>query len=131
MATAAETILEGGPMSIRQVMKENARLRSAISESIERLESIHDGDGLDVEFRIAEVRDNLAKVMGWDAAQIVIAPFGKRPPTLDELELGHIQSVLRKHFGDKRATALELGISLKTLYNKLSRIEAMGDHAAV
>jgi two-component system NtrC family response regulator len=35
----------------------------------------------------------------------------------------HILKVLEKHNGQKVATANELGISLKTLYNKLNKLE--------
>jgi DNA-binding NtrC family response regulator len=35
-----------------------------------------------------------------------------------------ILRVLDKHHGDKPQTAKELGIALKTLYNKLSQIES-------
>ena len=43
--------------------------------------------------------------------------------TLRELELEYIQTVLEKHVGNKPAAARELGISLKTLYNKLNQLE--------
>jgi two-component system NtrC family response regulator len=35
----------------------------------------------------------------------------------------HILRVLDKHKGSKPAAAAELGISLKTLYNKLAKLE--------
>ena len=35
----------------------------------------------------------------------------------------HILSVLDKHQGNKPAAAAELGISLKTLYNKLNQLQ--------
>ncbi len=44
--------------------------------------------------------------------------------TLDEIEMEHILKVLDKHEGRKQAAAAELGISLKTLYNKLAKLEA-------
>ncbi len=34
-----------------------------------------------------------------------------------------ILHVLKKHDGDKPSTAKELGIALKTLYNRLSQLE--------
>jgi two-component system response regulator HydG len=45
-------------------------------------------------------------------------------PTLDlgELELLAIRAAMRKHGGNKRAAAAELGVALKTLYNKLARL---------
>jgi len=41
------------------------------------------------------------------------------PKTLREIEMDVIYQVLEKHEGDKPKTANELGIALKTLYNKL------------
>ena len=43
--------------------------------------------------------------------------------TLREIEMEHILRVLEKHKGSKPAAAAELGISLKTLYNKLNQLE--------
>ncbi|MCC6417483.1 MAG: sigma-54-dependent Fis family transcriptional regulator [Gemmataceae bacterium] len=42
------------------------------------------------------------------------------PRTLREIEMEHILRVLEKHKGNKPAAAAELGIVLKTLYNKLN-----------
>jgi DNA-binding NtrC family response regulator len=42
------------------------------------------------------------------------------PRTLREIEMDVIYQVLDKHKGDKPKAALELGIALKTLYNKLN-----------
>jgi DNA-binding NtrC family response regulator len=42
------------------------------------------------------------------------------PRTLREIEMEHIFKVLEKHNGNKVAAAAELGIVLKTLYNKLN-----------
>ena len=44
------------------------------------------------------------------------------PMTLRELELQAIDEALERHQGNKPAAAEELGISLKTLYNKLNQI---------
>ena len=43
--------------------------------------------------------------------------------TLKEIEMEHILRVLNKHNGNKPAAAAELGIVLKTLYNKLNQWE--------
>jgi DNA-binding NtrC family response regulator len=51
------------------------------------------------------------------AAQAVGSP----PRTLREIEMDHILRVLDKHGGNKPAAAAELGIVLKTLYNKLNQ----------
>jgi DNA-binding NtrC family response regulator len=47
-----------------------------------------------------------------------------QPQTLRQIEMDVIHQVLDKHGGDKRKTAEELGIALKTLYNKLNQHEA-------
>jgi DNA-binding NtrC family response regulator len=44
-----------------------------------------------------------------------------QPRTLKEIEMEYILRVLDKHNGNKPAAAAELGIVLKTLYNKLER----------
>lgn len=46
------------------------------------------------------------------------------PQTLRDIEMKLIYRVLDKHRGDKPKTAAELGIALKTLYNKLNQDEA-------
>jgi DNA-binding NtrC family response regulator len=48
------------------------------------------------------------------------APSGR---TLREIEMEHVLKVLEKHNRNKPAAAAELGISLKTLYNKLNQLE--------
>jgi DNA-binding NtrC family response regulator len=59
----------------------------------------------------------------------VSAPTTPAPPptetsrTLDEVEMDHILKTLDKNNGHKVTTAQELGISLKTLYNKLHKLE--------
>jgi two-component system NtrC family response regulator len=44
-----------------------------------------------------------------------------QPRTLKEIEMEHILRVLEKPGGNKPAAAAELGIVLKTLYNKLNQ----------
>jgi transcriptional regulator with PAS, ATPase and Fis domain len=43
--------------------------------------------------------------------------------TLRDIEMEHILRVYAKNSHNKQATAQELGISLKTLYNKLNQYE--------
>jgi DNA-binding NtrC family response regulator len=45
------------------------------------------------------------------------------PRTLREIEMEHVLRVLEKHADNKPAAAAELGISLKTLYNKLNQLK--------
>lgn len=47
------------------------------------------------------------------------------PLTLREMELQAIDEALERHQGNKPAAAEELGISLKTLYNKLNQIAGL------
>ncbi len=54
----------------------------------------------------------------------VAAPSGPSPArTLSEIEMEHVLRVLDKHGGSKTAAAAELGISLKTMYNKLNKLQ--------
>lgn len=52
------------------------------------------------------------------------ALFDAEPRTLREMEDQMILHVLDKHEGDKPGAAKELGIALKTLYNRLNQLEA-------
>ena len=53
-------------------------------------------------------------------ATIATAPGAR---TLREIEMEHVLRVLEKHGGNKPAAAAELGISLKTMYNKLNQLQ--------
>ena len=53
-----------------------------------------------------------------------ITPFRDQPLTLREMENQMILAVMDKHQGDKPAAAKELGIALKTLYNRLNQMES-------
>ena len=44
-------------------------------------------------------------------------------PTLRDIEMKYIQAILEKHQGNKPAASRELGISLKTLYNKINQLQ--------
>ncbi len=64
------------------------------------------------------------------AAQAALPPTPPEPHhttasggSLAEIEMSHIFRVLEKHKGHKQSAAQELGISLKTLYNKLNKYE--------
>lgn len=50
-------------------------------------------------------------------------PPASMPRTLRDIEMEHVLRVLEKHGGNKPAAAAELGISLKTLYNKLNQLQ--------
>ena len=51
------------------------------------------------------------------------APAGTGPKTLSDVEMEYILQVYAKNNQNKQVTAAELGISLKTLYNKLHKYE--------
>jgi DNA-binding NtrC family response regulator len=59
-------------------------------------------------------------------AQAVPGPHFQIPegsPTLRDIEMKYIQVILEKHHGNKPAASKELGISLKTLYNKINQLQ--------
>lgn len=51
---------------------------------------------------------------------LVVDREGQGPTNLRDLEMAAIEEALRRHGGNKPLAAAELGISLKTLYNKLN-----------
>lgn len=57
-------------------------------------------------------------------------PAGPKARTLREIEMDHILVVLKKHNDNKQAAAAELGIALKTLYNKLNQWQEEQSKAA-
>jgi DNA-binding NtrC family response regulator len=64
------------------------------------------------------------------ASGLAAAPMESAPKTLKEIEMDHILRVLAKHNGNKPAAAAELGIVVKTLYNKLNQWEEERQRAA-
>ena len=56
----------------------------------------------------------------------VAGPGDSAGRTLEEVERDHILAALRRHNGNRTATAQELGISRRTLYYKLSEYERQG-----
>jgi DNA-binding NtrC family response regulator len=50
-------------------------------------------------------------------------PIPEGTPTLRDIEMKYIQVILEKHNGNKPAASKELGISLKTLYNKINQLQ--------
>jgi transcriptional regulator with PAS, ATPase and Fis domain len=57
------------------------------------------------------------------AAGTVRGPAASAARTLSEIEMEHVLRVLEKHNNNKPAAAEELGISLKTLYNKINKLQ--------
>lgn len=71
-----------------------------------------------------DLPQKLAGSSGTAAAQPASISFSDQPITLREMEDQMITRVLDKHDGDKPAAAKELGIALKTLYNRLNQLES-------
>lgn len=63
------------------------------------------------------------------AGFVVIATRDDELPLLEDVELAYLEAVLDIHGGDKRAAAETLGVSLKTVYNKLAQAEARNKNA--
>src|SRR3954463_10496566 len=60
------------------------------------------------------------------ASSAIAGPHFQVPdgtPTLRDVEMKYIQMILEKHNGNKPAASKELGISLKTLYNKINQLQ--------
>ena len=57
-------------------------------------------------------------------------PLVSTPMSLRELEALAVQEAVNRHGGNKPAAAEELGISLKTLYNKLNQADPANKKAA-
>jgi len=55
-------------------------------------------------------------------------PADDQTPTLDHLERQAINAALARHEGNRTAAAKDLGISVRTLYYRLSRYEAEDSH---
>ncbi len=64
--------------------------------------------------------------------EVAVAPEPpqEEPRTLRDIEQEVIMKALERNGGDKPQTARQLGIALKTLYNKLNQYEAQGQSAA-
>jgi len=73
-----------------------------------------------------EAADLPSSVTGSAGRPVGTLPFGDpdESRTLREIEMDVILRVLEKHDGDKPKAARELGIALKTLYNKLNQHQA-------
>ncbi|HEV3084415.1 MAG TPA: sigma-54 dependent transcriptional regulator [Gemmataceae bacterium] len=69
---------------------------------------------------------HIRPLTGVPTLSLTAAPAGSAPGgarTLRDIEMEHILRVLEKHAGNKAAAAAELGISLKTMYNKLNQLQ--------
>lgn len=75
--------------------------------------------------------DHLPSQLTNAARESSVLPIpGEKPMTLHELELKYIVQVLEQNDGNKPETARQLGVSLKTLYNKLNSLQESQRHLA-
>jgi two-component system NtrC family response regulator len=73
----------------------------------------------------------LKREMRVSPASIVVVPVLQTVPmSLREMELMAVHEAIQRHQGNKPAAAEELGISLKTLYNKLNQSELQNKKSA-
>jgi DNA-binding NtrC family response regulator len=76
------------------------------------------------------VRSQVNRVATLPMQSAAAQPAAAGPKTLRALEMEHILRTLEKNNRNKPLTAQELGISLKTLYNKLNQFEEQQRRAA-
>jgi len=69
------------------------------------------------------IRQSAAAPTTLSMAEVASAGNRGGSRTLREIEMEHVLRVLEKHGGNKPAAAMELGISLKTMYNKLNQLQ--------
>ena len=64
-------------------------------------------------------------------ARLPLPALAKTPSAINlrDMELQAIQEALDRHAGNKPKAAEDLGISLKTLYNKLNQVATLGKSA--
>lgn len=83
----------------------------------------------EIEQSLAKAQARLRKVSfaaGEPPEPVAAPPSRPTGRTLEEIEREHILSVLERHQGNRAAAASELGISLRTLYYRLSRYQQEG-----
>lgn len=116
----------GGPVTIKRVdskvyeLLENYDWPGNIRElqnTIERLKILAE----DNEIRIDDIPFNIRMPKARAADGIHSGSEFSVDMSLDELERHHILKILAYHHGNKTKTASTLGVTIKTLYNKLHR----------
>ena len=97
-----------------------------LANALEHAVIMSDGKTINAEDLPASVIQRLrkAKTAAGPALEVVEPGAENRTKTLREIELDVIHQVLEKNRGDKPRTAMELGIALKTLYNKLNHSQS-------
>src|SRR4051794_24390193 len=93
-----------------------------LANAIERATILSGGGAIDPEHLPTQVPSRRPSAN----APAVAGPHFQIPegtPTLRDIEMKYIQVILEKHNGNKPAASKELGISLKTLYNKINQLQ--------
>jgi len=75
--------------------------------------------------RLPITPDDLPTRLGRSPSHTAAGPSLTEPCTLRELEMRAIHASMDRHEGNKPAVAEELGVSLKTLYNRLNQAEEL------
>jgi DNA-binding NtrC family response regulator len=96
-----------------------------LSNALEHAVILSDGQSIAPE----DLPNSVSKRPAQGDRPFLVANF-PRPLSLREIEMEVIQQTLEKYAGDKPKTADELGIALKTLYNKLNQYLAQDQAAA-
>lgn len=92
-----------------------------LANAIEYALALCDGQRITAQDLPDSVRGSVDKARADDPEGDVWSPTV--PKSLRDIEMDVIYRVLEKHHGDKPKTANELGIALKTLYNKLNQYD--------
>ena len=97
-----------------------------LANAIERASILSGGGEILPEHLPAQNYSRRAMSSAGTASTAVAGPHFTIPegnPTLRDVEMKYIQVVLEKYNGNKPAAAKELGIALKTLYNKINQLQ--------
>lgn len=115
-----ETILASETVEILKNHEWSGNVRE-LANALEHAVILSDGQTIRPEDLPASVLRGGHKKSTVHKAPHAVFPLPEQPKTLREIEMDVILQVLEKNGGDKPKTAQELGIALKTLYNKLNQ----------
>ena len=110
-----ESVLPAETLDLLMSQEWSGNVRQ-LANVMEHAVILSDGD-------VIKPEDLPGKLKAGKSTGTAVASFGDTPQTLRQMEDAMICHVLEKHGGDKPAAAKELGIALKTLYNRLSQLE--------
>jgi len=97
-----------------------------LANAIERAMILSGGGPIGAEHLPTQLPIRRPSTSGSPGSHAVAGPHFQIPegsPTLRDIEMKYIQVILEKHNGNKPAASKELGISLKTLYNKINQLQ--------